>query len=92
MVKVLENQIVDLDVLPGTKEEELKAQADKISFAAPPSLHPLRLHFHPADEHLLYSGSKAPRTCPPKPAKQSSLSPKAPQALAKMRSTPLVVA
>ncbi len=41
MVKVLENQIVDLDVLPGTQEEQLKAQAEKLSFAAPlPSLPP----------------------------------------------------
>ncbi len=34
MVKVLENQIVDLDVLPGTQEEQLKAQADKLSLVA----------------------------------------------------------
>lgn len=34
MVKVLENQIVDLDVLPGTQEEQLKAQADKLSSVA----------------------------------------------------------
>ena len=44
MVKVLENQIVDLDVLPGTKEEQLRAQADKLSFVLPlPNLPSIRL-------------------------------------------------
>ena len=27
MVKVLENRVVDLDILPGTKEQQLMAQA-----------------------------------------------------------------
>ena len=31
MVKVAENKIVDLDLLPGTKEEQLKAQADNLT-------------------------------------------------------------
>lgn len=29
MVKVLENRIVDLDLLPGSKEEQSAAQAEK---------------------------------------------------------------
>ncbi|MCJ1279234.1 hypothetical protein MMC21_007058 [Puttea exsequens] len=31
MVKVAENKIVDLDVLPGTEEDRLKAKADALS-------------------------------------------------------------
>ena len=35
MVKVAENRVVDLDVLPGTKEDQLKAQADALSYVLP---------------------------------------------------------
>ena len=40
MVKVLENRVIDLDLLPGTKEEQLMAQAktqvDAAGFVIPP--------------------------------------------------------
>ena len=36
MVKVLENRVVDIDVLPGTKEDQLKAQADQIAYVSQP--------------------------------------------------------
>ena len=32
MVKVAENKIVDLDLLPGTEEDKLKAYADKVGY------------------------------------------------------------
>lgn len=32
MVKLAENKVVDIDVLPGTKEDQLKAQADQIAY------------------------------------------------------------
>lgn len=32
MVKVVENKVVDLDILPGTKEDQLKAQAEQLKY------------------------------------------------------------
>ena len=34
MVKVAENQLVDLDLLPGSEQERLKAQADKLAYVS----------------------------------------------------------
>lgn len=37
MVKVLENRVVDLDIVPGTKDgADLKNQADAATYVAPP--------------------------------------------------------
>lgn len=33
MVKIAENKVVDIDVMPGTKEDQLKAQADALTYA-----------------------------------------------------------
>ncbi len=33
MVKLAENKVVDIDVMPGTDEDKLKAQADAIRYA-----------------------------------------------------------
>ena len=41
MVKVLENRVVDLDIVPGTKDgADLKNQADAATYVAPPLTQP----------------------------------------------------
>ncbi|KAL9629258.1 MAG: hypothetical protein Q9164_006953, partial [Protoblastenia rupestris] len=35
MVKVAENRVVDIDVLPGTKNEDVKAQVDQATYFPP---------------------------------------------------------
>lgn len=88
MVKVLENQIVDLDVLPGTKEDQLQAQVDKLSSAPlllSPSTQMTNIRFP-------HTGNRAPRISLPKPARQSNRSSKAPRASVRMHSIQLAAA